>query len=561
MLYSDDSLYKMLAELGVIDQKQLDEVRNASLNKKIPLVKLLVDRDLISDENLGKVIADMIKVPFVKLSERAIPPEILQIIPENMALKQRIIAFETDKTGLKLAMADPSNEDIIQTVSQKAGVSVHPYFATDRDLDKALELYRKSLQKDFDSMIAESISEAKIATTSQAAETPIAKIIDTLIDHAYSQRASDVHIEPKEEGSVVRFRVDGVLHDVLNLPLTLHDKIVSRIKVLSKLRIDEHLSAQDGKMQKKMPDETLDIRVSIVPTVNGEKTVMRLLSSKSRQFGLLDLGMNDKDVAKVKNGFMKPFGMVLSTGPTGCGKTTTIYAVLKIINSREKNIATIEDPVEYEIEGINQIQVNPKTNLTFAEGLKSIMRQDPDIMFVGEIRDDETAGIAINSAMTGHLVLSTLHTNDAATSLPRFIEMGVEPFLVSSTVNVIIAQRLVRRLCEKCRYSVSADALKLQKEIGDVMFAKHFDKKTEVRLYMSKGCPVCHNTGYVGRVGIFEVLEVTDSVKELIVAKADSDVISKKAESEGMTTMMDDGIEKAITGVTSIEEVVRATKE
>lgn len=561
MLYSDESLYKVLAELGVIGQKQLEDSRKESLSQKIPLAKILVDHDLISDENLGKVISDLIKVPFIKLTETAITPEILQIIPENVALKQRVVVFSSDKTGLKLAMADPSNEDIIRMVSQKAGMPVKAYFATDRDLDRALGLYKKSLQTDFDSMIAQSISEAKAASTSEAAETPIAKIIDTLIDHAYSQRASDIHIEPKEESSVIRFRIDGVLHDMLNLPLSLHDKIISRIKVLSKLRIDEHLSAQDGKMQKKMPEETLDIRVSVVPTINGEKIVLRLLSSKSRQFGLLDLGMNDKDVAKVKGGFMKPYGMVLATGPTGCGKTTTIYAILKIINNREKNIATIEDPVEYEVEGINQIQVNPKSNLTFAEGLKSIMRQDPDIMFVGEIRDNETASIAINSAMTGHLVLSTLHTNDSATALPRFIEMGVEPFLVSSTVNVIIAQRLVRRLCEKCRYSTTVDAAKLKNEIGMEVFNKHFDNKTEIRLYMSKGCPVCHNTGYVGRVGIFEVLEASDKIKELIVAKADSEEIEKQAELEGMTTMMDDGIEKAITGITSIEEVVRATKE
>lgn len=561
MLYSDKTLYKTLTELEVIDQKQLDEIYEAAKSQKTSLAKTLVDRDLISDENLGQVIADMIKIPFISLIDIAIPPKILQIIPENMASSQGIISFGEDKSGLKLAMADPSNEEIIKMVSQKVGMPVKPFYATNRDLDRSLGLYKKNLQTDFDSMIAESVNAAKVATTSEAAETPIAKIIDTLIDHAYSQRASDIHIEPKEEGSVVRFRIDGVLHDVLNLPIALHDKIISRIKVLSRLRIDEHLSAQDGKMQKKMPDELLDIRVSIVPTINGEKAVLRLLSSRSRQFGLLDLGMNDKDMNKVKNGFMKPYGMVLSTGPTGCGKTTTIYAILKLINTREKNIATIEDPVEYEIEGINQIQVNPKTNLTFVEGLKSIMRQDPDIMFVGEIRDNETAGIAINSAMTGHLVLSTLHTNDAATALPRFIEMGVEPFLVSSTVNVIIAQRLVRRLCEKCRYSVTMDAEKLQKEIGQEMFLKHFDNKKEIRLYLSKGCPVCHNTGYVGRIGIFEVLDVSSSIQELIVAKSDSEIIAKKAESEGMSTMMDDGIEKAITGITSIEEIVRATKE
>ncbi|MBI4033244.1 MAG: type II/IV secretion system protein, partial [Candidatus Blackburnbacteria bacterium] len=308
-------------------------------------------------------------------------------------------------------------------------------------------------------------------------------------------------------------------------------------------------------------EENLDIRVSIVPIVEGEKAVLRLLSSRSRQFSLQDLGMSDKDLAKVRKGFSKPYGMLLSTGPTGSGKTTTIYAVLKIINTREKNIATIEDPVEYDIEGINQIQVNPKTNLTFANGLRSILRQDPDIIFVGEIRDEETASIAINSAMTGHLVLSTAHTNDAATALPRLIDMNIEPFLIASTVNTIIGQRLVRKVCDKCKISQTTTSEELAKHVPEEIVTKYFGKKKEVRVYRGKGCPICHSTGYIGRIGVFEVLEVSEAIRHLITERANADVIRQKAQEEGMTTMIDDGFDKVEGGITTVEEVLRATTE
>ena len=392
-------------------------------------------------------------------------------------------------------------------------------------------------------------------------EAPIAKIVDTLIEYAYRSNASDIHIEPEEEHSLVRFRIDGILHDELKLPKELHDQVITRIKVLSSLRTDEHLSAQDGKLQMKLKEEDLDVRVSLVPIVGGEKAVLRLLTSHYRQFGLSDLGMNTLAFNRVKSAIQKPYGMILSTGPTGSGKTTSIYAILKILNVREKNIATIEDPVEYEIEGINQIQVNPKTNLTFAEGLRSILRQDPDIIYVGEIRDEETASIAINSAMTGHLVVSTLHTNDSATALPRLIDMKIEPFLVASTVNVIIAQRLVRKICDRCKFSYQQTAVELKKQTSEALIKKYLGIEGEIRLYKGKGCDVCHLTGYVGRVGIFEVLEVSEAIKDLIVAKADSDTVTKKAVEEGMLTMLEDGLQKVQLGVTTIEEVLRATSE
>ena len=475
-----------------------------------------------------------------------------------VAKKEQIIAFEKNSQGLKVAMADPLNLEIQQFIAKKAGEKVIPYYATAKDLNEAMRLYSKELQKTFDEMLQQQVEAVE---KGQAQDVPIAKIVDLLVEYAYQNKASDIHIEPAEQQSLVRFRIDGVLHDVLKMPIALHSQVVTRVKVLSKLRTDEHMSAQDGKLQMSLPEEELDIRVSIVPIVDGEKIVMRLLSSRSRQFSLGDLGMNDKDLAKVKAGFKRPYGMVLSTGPTGSGKTTTIYAILKILNTRDKNIATIEDPVEYDMEGVNQIQVNPKTNLTFADGLRAILRQDPDIIFVGEVRDKETAGIATNSAMTGHLVLSTLHTNNAATTLPRLIDMGIEPFLVASTVNVIVGQRLVRQICQKCRLSQMMSLTELSKQIPKELIKKHLGDKSQLRIYQGKGCPVCHNSGYSGRIGVFEVLEVTEAIKELIAAKADADVLSKKAIQEGMSTMLEDGLQKVAHGITTIEEVLRVTKE
>lgn len=566
---SNDQLYKTLSELKVIDQNKLDSALQQSQANNSLLGNILIEKDLISDENLGKVQADLLEVPFVKLADLTIEEQFLRLVPESVARHNKVIAFKKDNKGLYLAMADPTDTEMVKLIGKKSGLKINICYSTDRDIDYALRLYENNIQQNFDSLLKNQLTKADKSST----EIPIPKVVDLLIEDAYSNRASDIHIEPEENKTVIRFRVDGVLHEVLTIPKSLHEQIVSRIKVLAKLRIDEHLSAQDGKMQVKMPEEELDIRVSVVPITNGENVVLRLLSSYSRQFGLSDLGMGENDLSKVKNGFNKPYGMVLSTGPTGSGKTTTIYSILKIVNTREKNIATIEDPVEYEIEGINQIQANPKTNLTFAEGLRSILRQDPDIMFVGEIRDNETAGIAINSAMTGHLVLSTLHTNDAPTTLPRLIDMGIEPFLVASTVNVIIGQRLVRKICGKCRYSTEwkFDGKKWKNDKGEEnlhltalnkeLITKHFEDKPLVRLYAGKGCAICHQTGYNGRIGVFEVLEVTDPIRALISAKADAEAIQKKALEEGMTTMLDDGLEKAAKGITTVEEIMRATKE
>ncbi len=556
-IYDNQSLYSSLKELSVIESSKLDSAYKESVTQKIDFYDELIDRDLISDENLGKVIADLFKVPYVNLSKEHIEENILKIIPEVIARKQRIICFGLGKDGIKVAADYPINREIIGFISKKTGEKVNVYFATKKDINEAFSLYRKNLQASFDELLTKQIL---AASESKASELPIARLSDLLIEYAYSNRASDIHIEPEKKASVVRFRIDGVLHEVLRFPKNIHDQLVTKIKVSSKLRTDEHLAAQDGKMQLTLPNEDLDIRVSIVPIVNGEKVVMRLLSSRSRQYSLEDLGMRESDLLKVKDGFNKPYGMFLSTGPTGCGKTTTIYTILKILNVRSVNIASIEDPVEYDIEGVNQIQVNSKTNLTFANGLRAILRQDPNVIFVGEIRDSETADIAVNSALTGHLVLSTLHTNDAATTLPRLIDMGVEPFLVASTVNVIVGQRLVRKICEKCRKSQSITATELKKFFPADLLKKH-TKNREARIYAGKGCSVCNMTGYNGRIGIFEVLSVTQAIRDLITSKADSDKLRDCAIKEGMSTLIEDGLVKVLEGQTTIDEIIRVTKE
>lgn len=557
MIISDNQLKQLVLKNKITDEAGFAEVLQYAQNSNITLQDALIEKDLVSDENLGLMIADALKIPFIVLSKTSISTETLMTIPEKVARELKVIAFTKDQNGIKIAIADPTNTDFPQMLSKKTQQKISVYYATDSDIHNAFRIYRRDLQETFEGLIVKEVQAGDGIVVSAA---PAGKVVDMMIDYAYQDKASDIHIEPEEKDSLVRFRIDGILHDVLRLPKTLHDQVVTRIKVQSRLRTDEHLSPQDGKLRMKLPEENLDIRVSIIPIVEGEKAVLRLLSSHSRQFSLQDLGMNERDLKKVTNAYNKSYGMILSTGPTGSGKTTSIYSILKILNVREKNITTIEDPVEYRIKGVNQIQANPKTNLTFAAGLRSVLRQDPNIIFVGEIRDSETAGIAVNAALTGHLVLSTLHTNDAATALPRLTDMKIEPFLVASTVNAIIGQRLVRKICEMCKTSLTITQTDLAKNLPADILKKNFGTKQEVRVYQGKGCKVCHATGYVGRIGVFEVLEATKSIRKLIAEKNDSDVISQAAVSEGMTTMLDDGLQKALQGLTTIEEVLRVTR-
>lgn len=560
MEISNQKIKILVQNLDLIPQEKLDEVLAEAERDKKSLAALLVEKDLISDDQLGQIIADHLGYDFVDLDKVVIDDEVLRIIPEVMAKKQKVIAFGREQGGIKLAMVNPVNLGIINLIKKKTGQDIIPYYTTTDNVINALVQYRKGIQKEFSEIIKENVSAAKKGAKPE--DLPIIKIVDTIIEYAYENKASDIHIEPQEKDTLVRFRIDGILHDIIELPKGIHDLIISRIKILAKLRTDEHQSAQDGKIRITLEQEKLDIRVSIIPVVEGEKAVLRLLSEKSRQFGLEDLGFSAPDLLKVKKEYSKPYGMILATGPTGSGKTTTLYAILKILNRREVNISTIEDPVEYDIEGVNQIQVNPKTNLTFAFGLRSILRQDPNIIMVGEIRDEETADIAINASMTGHLVLSTLHTNDAATALPRFLDMGIEPFLIASTVNIIIAQRLVRKICSNCVVSETISVEELKTKFPLIPIAKYFGpEKKAVRIYHGKGCAICSQTGYKGRIGIFEVLAVSEGIRDLIVKKASSDQIKAQAIKEGMTVMIEDAIKKVIAGITTIEEVLRATRE
>ena len=547
MLITDEQLKSLVIKNGLIDEKAFAEIEEEAKSSETTIAEALVEKDIVTDENLGMMISDFLKYPFIVLAKISIPPEVFNIIPEKIARRKKVIPFAKDATGVKIAMTDPSNKELIQMISKKIGLPVTTYLATEQDISNALKVYRKDLQSTFDQLI-------------KTSEIPMSKIVDLLINYAAEDKASDVHIEPQEKNSLVRFRIDGILHDVLLLPKNLHDQVITRIKILSRLRTDEHLTPQDGKMRISLEEEDIDIRVSILPVTEGEKAVLRLLSSKFRKFSLVDLGMNEKDLKKVKDAYSRSYGMILSTGPTGSGKTTSIYAILKLLNTREKNITTIEDPAEYRIKGVNQINVNVKTDLTFANGLRSILRQDPNIIFVGEIRDSETAGIAVNASLTGHLVLSTLHTNDAATALPRLIDMNVEPFLVASTVNVIIAQRLVRKICEICKSTRDITKEELLKNLPPEIINKYVEKKTTVTIYQGAGCKICHMTGYSGRIGVFEVLEITKAIRDLITKRQDADVILQKAIQEGMTTMLDDGLEKVFQGLTTIEEVLRVTK-
>ncbi|HZE87881.1 MAG TPA: GspE/PulE family protein [Methylomirabilota bacterium] len=558
MMDTDKALYAALKEFQVVDTKQLDDAFTASQNQKIPLGGLLLDRNLIAEEDLGKLLADIYKFPFIHLGSVAIPKEVLTIVPEIIAKQQNIIAFKKDKQGLHVAMENPSNTQIIQFLQNKIGMPIVTYLATKKEIIQTQNLYLKDIGYALEDVIKESLQKAGTGTN---IEPPIIKLVETIIGYAYQNNASDIHLEPEEGRALVRFRIDGVLHDITQFALEVYPQIITRIKVMAKLRIDERQSPQDGKIQFMFENQPVDIRVSIVPVKRGEKVVMRLLSERARQISLLSLGFAQRDLQKVREAYQKPYGMIIASGPTGAGKTTTMYAILKLLNNRDVNIMTIEDPIEYDIEGVNQMQVNAKAGLTFESGLRSILRQDPNIILVGEIRDKETADIAVNAAMTGHLVLSTLHTNDAATAIPRLFDMEIEAFLIASTLNVIVAQRLIRKIHGACRVSEDVPRETLTVELNPQLVDKVFGVQKSIRLYKGKGCSICHNTGYEERIGIFEVMLINDEIRAAITAKRDSTMIRAIAEKNGMRTMLEDGLDKVKQGETTIQEVLRVTKE
>lgn len=560
MKINEIQLKNLLAENNLISEKDFSKLEKEAEEKEISIVQYLSFSDVVPDSSLGKLIADHFGFNFIDLEKHKIEEKVLRLIPELMARAKNTIVFEEGSKTIKVGMREPNNKEVIKLIEKEVGKEVVPYFITPKSFKIGLSKYEIGLKKEIDQIL----EKAEDEPTKKKGDS-IVRLVDTLLVYGYKNNASDIHVEPYPDKILVRFRIDGVLHDVLELPKELLGSIVTRIKILSQMRIDEHKATQDGKMNFQIDDKRIDIRVSIVPVTEGENVVMRLLVAKNQLFDLQGLGLSGESLARVNRAVKSSQGMILATGPTGSGKTTTLYAVMKILNTRKVHVSTIEDPVEYSIKGVSQIQVNPKANLTFAKGLRSIVRQDPDIIMVGEIRDEETADIAVNSALTGHLVLSTLHTNDASTTLPRLLDMGIEPFLVASTVNVVIAQRLVRKVCEHCKtsYPLSLEEKKLVESIPEVR--KIFEEKDysdldKVNLYKGTGCKKCTNTGYAGRIGIFEVLEVDKDIKKLILQKESSSNITEKARENGMITMIEDGLEKVFAGETTLSEVLRVIR-
>ena len=553
---SPEVVKKILVDQGFITQQQFDDALHHAVKTKEKLINIILDRDLISLRNWGQLYAKERGYHYVYLEEENIEPQVLHIIPELVARNKRIVAFDHGKGTIKVAMSDPDDLEMLNLLEKKSGVPVEAFFATDGEIEATLAHYKKDITEDFKELIKSSRDMA----SGNFSDTTIITMVEKLLSYAYQNNASDIHIEPYEEKVIVRFRIDGILHFVLEMPKELLDMIVTRIKIIAKLKTDEHRAAQDGKIRHEVDNNEIDIRVSIIPVVEGERVVLRLLSDRNRQFTLSQLGLDPADLEKIQRAVKKSFGMILATGPTGSGKTTTLYSVIKILNSLKVNIATIEDPVEYDMEGINQIQVNSKTNLSFASGLKSLLRQDPDIIMLGEIRDEETAGLAINAALTGHLLLSTLHTNDAATTMPRLQEMKISPYLMTSAVVVIIAQRLVRKLCVRCRYGydVSVEETSQLEKNNDLKRWLTQSFNVNKRFFRAKGCKVCNNKGFIGRSGIFEVLEMSEEVRKVILSGADAGQIRDAAIKSGMKTMIEDGMNKVLAGITTIEEILRA---
>lgn len=562
MNITNDELGTILIKQGIVTRTNFKSAQKEAKKNDQELEKVLIEKKFITDEQLGKAIAEKFNYNFIDLSKERIEDDILSLIPSSMRKSKEIIAFGKTDEGVKLAMTNPDDLKTRHLIEKRVGQKVIPYFITKSNFQNILDRCKNTLKEEFHNLIR---LKSETLATEQRDESTV-KIVNLLIRHAYKNKASDIHIEPHSKKIIIRFRIDGIMHKVLEIPKNLLGPILMRIKILSKMRTDEQRAAQDGKFRFKTKKEIIDIRVSIIPITEGENIVMRLLSAKSREFSLESLGFSGDNLKKIQEAIEDPHGMILATGPTGSGKTTTLYAILKILNKSEVHIATIEDPVEYNIENISQINVNPKTNLTFAKGLRAIVRQDPDIIMVGEIRDEETANIAVTSALTGHLLLSTLHTNDAATCIPRFINMGIEPFLLVSTISIVIGQRLVRKICEKCRVSykltdIEKKIIKSEPHIENILKSLGYNNLDKIILYKGTGCKFCANRGFSGRTGISEVLEINDEIKNLIIKQAPSSEITEAACKNGMVTTLEDGLKKVLEGITTLQELMRVSKE
>lgn len=583
MLHIEETqLNAFLRDSGLIKPEDLEKARDEAKKNKKTLREIILNHGYIKEDDMRRLEAYIMGIPFVDLSKITIPQELFHIIPEPIVRKHNIFAYKKTGRDLEVAMLDPEDLQTIEFIKKKEGLRILPRLTTPEAIQHALKQYQKTLEVEFGEIIQKETEALAVKNESGgeeeaedlkklAEDLPVVRIVDTLIRHAILESASDIHIEPLEKEVVVRYRIDGILHDAMTLPKQIAAGIVARVKVLANLKLDEHRLPQDGRFKIETDEYKISFRVSILPVFDGEKIVTRLLPETTKGLTLEELGFLGNNLERVHRAIKRPTGIILATGPTGSGKTTTLYTILEMLNIPGVNISTVEDPIEYRIPRINQTQVRPDIGLTFANGLRSLLRQDPNIIMVGEIRDNETAGLAINAALTGHLVLSTLHTNSAAGALPRLIDMKVEPFLIASTVTAIISQRLVRRLCEENEsYRLSpAEISSLRKDsnldsIAEVLKKEKvipakstFDSLEWARTKKSQECA----DGYRGRIGIHEVLEMSETIRELVVKNATSDEIEKRGREEGMLSMGEEGFIRAAQHVTTIEEVLRVTSE
>ena len=552
-----------------ISKEQYDDVKvKTALDGSNP-DDILKSLQLVSEDVFVEAKAKLLNVPYVSLASMSFSPEALSLLPRAVVDRFQLIPVHFDEKSktLSIAMSNPVDLEAIDFVRQKTGMAVKSLAASPTDVKNAIDQqYRQELVGEVGAAVKETeqLNSTRTVDSAQIGqiikEAPIAKIVSTILEYAVTSRSSDVHIEPQDDRLRVRYRIDGILYDKLSLPKNVQEALISRIKILSEMKIDEHRTPQDGRFNFKVGENEVDLRISVVPTVDGEKIVMRLLRKSGGIPTFQELGLGGVSLKSLEIGIARPHGIILVCGPTGSGKTTTLYSVLSKLNTPKVNIMSLEDPVEYQMPGVNQVQINPAVGLTFASGLRSFLRQDPNIILVGEIRDKETTDLAMQAALTGHLVFSTLHTSDAAGALPRLLDLGAETFLLVSTINAIVGQRIVRRICDYCKVATPPLPQELN-EIKTMLGPLYTQHDADVKVYKGKGCNECGNSGYSGRVGIYEVLSASEKIGKLVLEHAASETIQKQAVAEGMITMMQDGYLKVLGGVTTIEEVLRVAQE
>lgn len=593
MRITDDTIVKLLERTGAATEEHIKTLQQSAARLKRSLQTVALDEKVIDERTLTEAFAEYTQIPFVDINPNDLTSELLGKIPERIARQYNVVLFKVDDDGTQhLAMEDPDDVQALNFIQKEIGTNTVVHIATKDNILSCLEAYRGDVSDELNEVIdvqrEDDGSDQSVTQEDIAEDSPIAQTVNLLLEYAIRSSASDIHIEPREQHIQVRYRIDGVLQEVNRLPRNVLGALVSRIKILSNLKIDERRVPQDGRFKIKLSGRRFAFRVSTLPIADGEKIVMRILNESNDAITLEQLGYWGRSLETINDALSEPDGMILVTGPTGSGKSTSLFSVLSRMNTPDVNISTIEDPVEYKIPGVNQTQTNAKAGMTFASGLRALLRQDPNIIMVGEIRDGETANLGVQAALTGHLVFSTLHTNNAATCLPRLLDMQIEPFLIASTVKAVVGQRLVRRLCMNCRESYKPDDETKKVFIGmfNLREGQGFSRIHELEVQAQKdkvggdtplgtderdittlwkpsadGCEECHHTGYKGRVGIYEVLGNSNSVQKLIMANATSNDIQNQAISEGMTTMQTDGLIKCLRGNTTLEEVMRATKE